>query len=114
MLASVYLDGELQLMAEEVQHILLTAHFDGVRIPGDHLLGEEGRGFTYLRMEQFDRAILDFNAALKVNPGLASALYGRGMAKLKKGETESAAADMAAAAAMQANVANEVAGYGVK
>jgi cyclohexanecarboxyl-CoA dehydrogenase len=30
-----------------------AAHFDGVRIPGDHLLGEEGRGFTQV-MQGFD------------------------------------------------------------
>jgi len=30
-----------------------AAHFDGVRIPADHLLGEEGRGFTQV-MQGFD------------------------------------------------------------
>jgi cyclohexanecarboxyl-CoA dehydrogenase len=30
-----------------------AAHFDGVRMPGDHLLGDEGRGFTQV-MQGFD------------------------------------------------------------
>ena len=50
-------------------------------------LALNSRGFTYLRLDQFDSAIADYNAALKIDPKLASALYGRGLAKQKKGDS---------------------------
>jgi hypothetical protein len=47
-----------------------------------------------------------------LQPTLASALYGRGLAKLKKGENASGEADVSAAKAMKPNVAEEFARYG--
>ncbi len=38
----------------------------------------DNRGFTYLKLGQFDNAIADYDAALNVNPQLASSRYGRG------------------------------------
>jgi tetratricopeptide (TPR) repeat protein len=72
------------------------------------------RGFTYLRLGKFDEAIADYNAALKSNPKLASALYGRGLAKQKKGDTSGGQVDMASANLVQSDIADEFAGYGVK
>jgi tetratricopeptide (TPR) repeat protein len=72
------------------------------------------RGFTYLRLGQFDEAIADYNAALKINARLASALYGRGLAKQKKGDTVGGQVDMATANLVQSDIADEFAGYGVK
>ncbi len=56
----------------------------------------------------------DFSAALKLNSRLASALYGRGLAKQKKGDTAGGQVDMAAANLIQSDIAEEFAGYGVK
>jgi len=50
---------------------------------------------------------------LRLKPELASALYGRGLAKLKKGETASGDADIDAAKAIKSNVADELARYGL-
>jgi tetratricopeptide (TPR) repeat protein len=72
------------------------------------------RGFTYLRLGQFDEAIADYNAALKINARLASALYGRGLAKQKKGDTVGGQVDRATANLVQSDIADEFAGYGVK
>jgi tetratricopeptide (TPR) repeat protein len=72
------------------------------------------RGFTYLRLGKFDEAIADYNAALKSNPKLASALYGRGLAKQKKGDSAGGQVDMATANLVQSDIADEFAGYGVK
>jgi tetratricopeptide (TPR) repeat protein len=72
------------------------------------------RAFTYLRLGKFDEAITDYNAALKSNPKLASALYGRGLAKQKKGDTAGGQIDMATANLVQSDIADEFAGYGVK
>jgi tetratricopeptide (TPR) repeat protein len=74
----------------------------------------DSRGFVYLKLGQNDSAINDYNAALKLDPKLAGALYGRGVAKQKKGDRTGSAADIAAAKAIQANIAEEFAKYGVR
>jgi Tetratricopeptide repeat. len=50
-----------------------------------------------MKMGQFDSAIDDYNSALRFEPKLASALYGRGLAKLKKGDKVGSDTDIAAA-----------------
>jgi hypothetical protein len=45
---------------------------------------------------------------------LASSLYGRGLAKLKKGDTAGGNADIAAAEAIEANIVEDFARYGVQ
>jgi hypothetical protein len=42
------------------------------------------------RCRRIHKAIADYDAALKTNPKLAGPLYGRGMAKLRKGEVPAA------------------------
>ena len=44
------------------------------------------RGFIYLRMGKLGAALHDFGAALHEQPDLALAFYGRGIARLKRGE----------------------------
>jgi tetratricopeptide (TPR) repeat protein len=73
----------------------------------------DSRGFVYLRSGQWDLAIADFNAALRLDPKLASALYGRGVAKQRKGDG-AGATDIAAAQAINQNIAAEYTGYGVR
>jgi tetratricopeptide (TPR) repeat protein len=65
-------------------------------------------------MGQWDSAIDDYNEALQSNPKLASSLYGRGLAKLKKGDTTGGNADIAAARAVDANIAGDFRRYGVQ
>lgn len=48
-------------------------------------------------------AIAQYDVALKLNPKLAGALYGRGVAKQRKGDAAGGSADLAAAKAIQAN-----------
>ena len=47
----------------------------------------DSRGLVYLKMGQFDLAISDYSSALRIEPKMASALYGRGLARIKKGDT---------------------------
>jgi len=72
----------------------------------------ESRGFVFLKMTNFDAAVSDYEAALRRNPSAAGALYGRGVAKLKN-EDGTGEADIAAAKALQANIAEEYVRYGV-
>jgi tetratricopeptide (TPR) repeat protein len=55
---------------------------------------------VYLRSGKLDKAIADYNAALKIDPKIAWSLYGRGVAEMRKGMTGQGEADMTAAAAI--------------
>lgn len=68
----------------------------------------------YLRSGQWDLAIADFNAALRLDPKLASSLYGRGVAKQRKGDSAGAKTDIAAAQAINQNISAEYTGYGLR
>jgi len=72
----------------------------------------DSRAFIFLKMTQFDAAVSDYDAALRVDPKLAFALYGRGLAKLKN-EDPAGEADIAAAKALQADIADEYRRYGI-
>ena len=71
-------------------------------------------GAGLLKLGDLDKALADYEAALKLNPKLAGSLYGRGVVKQKKGDAAGAEADMAAAKAIRANIADQWANYGVK
>ena len=73
----------------------------------------DSRGFIYLKMSQFDAAVSDYDAALRFNPKRAFPLYGRGLARLKNGDT-AGESDMAAAKALQPDIAEEYARYGLQ
>jgi tetratricopeptide (TPR) repeat protein len=73
----------------------------------------DSRGLTRLKLGQWDAAIADYGSALRIQPNLASALYGRGFAKLKKGDPQGHA-DVRSAIAVQADVAQTFARYGVR
>jgi len=65
-------------------------------------------------MGQFDSAIQDYSSALRIEPRLASALYGRGLARLKKGDAAGGNADVEAARKLQTKVADDFSQYGVR
>src|SRR5262249_21419404 len=65
------------------------------------------------KMTHFDAAVSDYDAALRIDPKLAFALYGRGLARLNNGDP-SGEADIAAAKALQADIAEEYARYGMQ
>ena len=58
--------------------------------------------------------IADYDAALNLNPQLASSRYGRGIAKRQKGDLVGASVDIAAARAIKADVAEDYARYGIQ
>jgi tetratricopeptide (TPR) repeat protein len=67
------------------------------------------RGEVYSMKGDNNRAIADYNASLKAKPNVASALYGRGLAKLKTGDGTGGNADIAAAKAIRPDIADEAA-----
>ena len=64
---------------------------------------------AYLRLNRLDEAIADYDALLKIDAKMAHSLYGRGLAKLKKGNRDGGEADIAAAKAIKAEIADEFA-----
>ena len=58
------------------------------------------RGLVLLRMGRIEDAISQFTAAIKAQPRAAQALYGRGLAELRKGQKAEGDADLAAAVAI--------------
>jgi tetratricopeptide (TPR) repeat protein len=71
------------------------------------------RGFIFLKMTQFDAAVSDYDAALRSEPKHAFALYGRGLARLKN-EDPAGENDLSAAKAIQEDIAEEYARYGLQ
>ena len=71
------------------------------------------RGLANLKLGQFDAALRDYDAALKLTPNMPEALFGRGVAKRKKGDTAGGDADIAAATDARKDVAELYASWGV-
>ena len=55
------------------------------------------RGNGYLDKSQYDRAIQDYDQAIRLNPNFALAFYWRGISKQKKGDKAGGDADIAKA-----------------
>lgn len=74
----------------------------------------DSRGFAHLKAGQLDAAIVDYEAALKADPKLYTSLYGRGVARSRKGDKPGGESDIASAKALRSNVADDFAKWGVK
>jgi tetratricopeptide (TPR) repeat protein len=85
---------------------------EALRLMPNNAATLNSRGFVFLKMTQFDAAVSDYDAALRIDPMLAFARYGLGLAKLKN-EDATGEADMAAAKALQADIAEEYGRYGI-
>jgi tetratricopeptide (TPR) repeat protein len=86
---------------------------EALRLMPNNAATLDSRGFVFLKLTQFDAAVSDYDAALRANPKRAFALYGRGLARLKNADA-SGGADIAEAKALQADIAEEYARYGVQ
>ena len=73
----------------------------------------DSSGFVHFRMGDYKGAIADYDAALDKKPGLASSLFMRGVIKRKAGDVAGGGADIAAAKAIDADIAATYAKYGV-
>ena len=63
------------------------------------------RGLAYAAKEDLERAIADLSATIRLAPNHARALYARGMARHDRGDVAGGDADIAAAKAIDADVA---------
>ena len=81
--------------------------------PNDiHIL--DSRALTYLKLADFEKAVSDYTAIVQTNPRHAASLYGRGWARQKLGDTSGGGADIAAAKAVQPDIVDVFARYGLQ
>jgi tetratricopeptide (TPR) repeat protein len=74
----------------------------------------ETRGFVLLKKRDIDGALSEYELALRSDPNRPLALFGRGLARIAKGEERAGKADQAAARALMPNVDREFETYGIK
>ena len=74
----------------------------------------DGKGVIHLKLKQTDIALAEFEAAVKSNARDAWALYGRGLAKRRKGDNAGGDADIAAAKKIEPNIATVFANMGLQ
>ncbi len=86
---------------------------EAIRLDASLAAAFDLRGFTYLKLGQWEAAIGDYGSALRIDPKSASALYGRGLAELKSGDPAGGNTDIAAAAAIEHDIRSKFAGYGL-
>jgi tetratricopeptide (TPR) repeat protein len=72
------------------------------------------RAEAFLGKGDADRAIADYDAMIRVLPHDARALYGRGLAKARKGDRAGGEADVASAKAITPAIAEELSRSGLK
>jgi hypothetical protein len=65
-------------------------------------------------MGQWDSAVADYDSALRLDPRLTASLYGRGLARLNRGDRSGGNTDIAAAKAIKPAIDEEFAHYGVQ
>jgi predicted aspartyl protease/tetratricopeptide (TPR) repeat protein len=73
----------------------------------------DSRGWAYLRLGRFQKAVSDFDRALAARPALASSLYGRGLAKTRLGDAAQGDIDLAAARKLQPAIDQNLARIGL-
>jgi tetratricopeptide (TPR) repeat protein len=73
----------------------------------------DSRGFVLLKLGRYSESIAEYDTALKALPELSMALYGRGLAKRRKGDKAAGDADIKSAIAIDARVGARFANYGL-
>ncbi len=73
----------------------------------------ETRGFIFLKLNEPAQALVNYDAALDLDPNRALSLYGRGLARLRQGDA-GGKGDQEAALTINPDVANEFGRYGVE
>ncbi len=96
------------------QYDRAIAQFDtALRVQPEDIDAVAARGMAWLRKGDSGRALQDFDRALGVRPGNVIALYGRGIARRRTGNQKGGDADIAAAKAIQADIAEEFSRIGL-
>jgi tetratricopeptide (TPR) repeat protein/predicted aspartyl protease len=100
------------LWGEELERALADCD-TALKLRPDTAAFLDSRGLVQLRRGDYDRAIADYDRALRLGAKGAWSYYGRGVAKLRKGLIAGGKADIAAATALQAHIADEARERGI-
>jgi hypothetical protein len=73
----------------------------------------DSRAFLQLKRGNTQEALADYEAVLKESPNDSYSIFGRGVAKLRLGDTAGGNADIAAAVGMEKGLREEFAAYGL-
>ena len=82
--------------------------------PKDIAYALANRSLIYLRLRRWDEALAGYEAFLKLKIRMDAGFYGRGVARLGKGDIAGGNADIAAAKEIDPKIAETFARYGVK
>ncbi|CAA9540536.1 MAG: hypothetical protein AVDCRST_MAG91-3816 [uncultured Sphingomonadaceae bacterium] len=74
----------------------------------------DSRGLVLLRLGRFDEAIATYDRALAKNPAMSTSLFGRAVARARKGDPRGSEADLKKALEANADVRDEFEGHGVR
>jgi len=85
-----------------------------LRLRPDFGLAYFNRATALARLGEYNEAIGNYNAALTLMPRSAISLFGRGVAKRARGDLVGGDADIAAAKAIAANIAVDMAELKIK
>ncbi|HAJ47701.1 MAG TPA: hypothetical protein DCL54_14090, partial [Alphaproteobacteria bacterium] len=85
---------------------------EAVRLRPDFAAAIDSRAFVLLRLERFAEARQAYDLALQSQPSSAWAFYGRGLARLREGDTAGGRTDLAMAMQIQPGIDQEFAKFG--
>ena len=102
----------LKAIIGQLQPALLDCN-EALRLNPKNQFAFDSRAFAYLKLGMLDAAISDYSMALQIEPGRPYSLYGRGVARRKRGDG-GGNSDIAAAKAKIPGIADEFAKYGVR
>lgn len=80
-----------------------------IRLDSSVLTAFNNRAWAYYQLKQFSKAIVDYDTVIRRDPRNVQALYIRGLAEAKLGRNNSSKADIAAATALDPNIAQKIA-----
>jgi tetratricopeptide (TPR) repeat protein len=87
----------------------LADYNEAIRLNPNYIAALYNRGLLFDAKKEYERAIDDFNIALKIDPRNPFVLFRRGEAFLKKGSAGAGNADIAAAKAINRDIAEAIA-----
>ncbi|HZT00888.1 MAG TPA: aspartyl protease family protein [Steroidobacteraceae bacterium] len=91
-----------------------SSALDLMHKPASTAIAVSNRGLVYLRQGKLDSALVDFDTALKLQPELPVAHYGRGLVEIRKGLQAEGQADLAAIRSQHPDLARHLTGLGFK
>ncbi len=102
-----------QALSDCDQALKINAKFTNSMHKSGRVSARQHRAFVHLKAGRYDQAVDDYNQALEILSN-AEALFGRGVAKQKKGDAAGGQVDILAATGLDPNIVEKFARFGIK